>query len=50
VIETFTVGDRVTHDTYGLGRVTADEPSAVIVTFGTQHVRIESPFRKLTKL
>ncbi|MEO7071213.1 MAG: hypothetical protein ABI131_12065 [Nostocoides sp.] len=40
----------MTHDKFGLGRVIAEEASSVIVDFGSQHVRIASPFRSLTKL
>ncbi len=49
-IEQFAVGDRVTHDKFGLGRVTAEEDQAVVVDFGSQRVRVTSPFRSLTKL
>jgi DNA helicase-2/ATP-dependent DNA helicase PcrA len=49
-IELFAVGDRVTHDKYGLGRVVGEEDAAVIVDFGSDRVRIASPFTKLTKL
>lgn len=49
-IEHFEVADRVTHDRFGLGRVIAEEPTAVVVDFGSQRVRIVSPFRSLTKL
>jgi hypothetical protein len=49
-IERFAVEDRVSHDTYGLGRVVNRENEAVTVDFGTQQVRIGSPFNKLTKL
>jgi hypothetical protein len=50
VIEEFAVDDRVTHDRFGVGRVIAEEPAAVIVAFGAQHVRVPSPYRRLTKL
>jgi hypothetical protein len=50
VIEEFALDDRVTHDTYGLGRVVNKEQAAVTVDFGAQRVRVVSPFRKLTKL
>lgn len=51
VIEKFTVEDRVTHDQYGLGRVIAAEDGvAVTVHFGSQEMRLVSPFAKLTKL
>jgi hypothetical protein len=50
-VETFEVNDRVSHDTYGLGRVTSVESErAVTVTFGGQTIRIGSPYVKLTKL
>ena len=50
VIERFAVGDRVTHERYGLGRVIGEEPEAVIVEFGADRVRVTSPFHKLTEL
>lgn len=51
VIEKFSVDDRVTHDQYGLGRVIAAEDDvAVTVHFGSQVMRLVSPFAKLTKL
>lgn len=49
-IEEYAVDDRVTHDKYGLGRVTAKEAGAVIVDFGSQQVRVTSPFNRLSKL
>ena len=49
-VERFTVDDRVTHDTYGLGRIVGEEAAAVTVDFGSYRVRIVSPFAKLTKL
>lgn len=49
-MEEFAVGDRVTHDTYGLGRIVAQEEAAVTVDFGSHQVRVASPFSKLTKL
>lgn len=51
VVEVFEVGDRVTHDRCGLGRVVGVEPGlAVQVEFASQTVRVLSPFRELTKL
>jgi hypothetical protein len=50
VVEQFSVDDRVIHDTYGLGRVVGEESAAVTVDFGSQTVRIVSPFNKLEKL
>jgi hypothetical protein len=49
-VERFAVQDRVTHDRYGLGRVIVAEDDAVTVDFGSQQVRIASPFHRLTKL
>jgi hypothetical protein len=50
--EEFAVEDRVTHDKYGLGRVTTVDSgnSTLIIDFGTQQVRITTPCPKLTKL
>jgi len=50
VVEQYAVGDRVTHDAHGLGRVVGEEDDAVIVQFGPEHVRVRSPYSKLTKL
>lgn len=50
LIERFAVGDRVSHDRYGLGRVTGAESSAVMVDFQTRKVRVASPYRKMKKL
>jgi hypothetical protein len=50
VIEQFTVDDRVTHDSYGVGRVISTDPGAVTVDFRTRTVHIVSPFHKLEKL
>jgi hypothetical protein len=47
----FEVGDRVTHDVFGLGRVTGVEDGvAVIVDFGASQQRIMSPYSRLTGL
>jgi hypothetical protein len=47
----FALQDQVTHDKYGLGRVVEVEPGrAVLVDFGTQRVRLLSPYPKLFKL
>jgi hypothetical protein len=50
VIETFEVGDRVSHDSYGVGRVVTTEGAAVTVDFGSKTVRIASPYNKLEHL
>ena len=49
-IETFEVDDRVSHDSYGLGRVGGVDAGGATVDFGGQTVRITTPFRKMTKL
>jgi hypothetical protein len=47
----FAVGDQVTHDMYGLGRVIGVEGAiAVLVDFGSAQQRILSPYAKMTKL
>ena len=48
--ELFAEQDQVTHDKYGLGRVTSVEDDALIVDFGSCRVRILTPYAKLTKL
>jgi len=50
VIEQFESGDLVSSDSYGMGRVVSTEANAVMVDFGTQTVRIPSPYSKMTKL
>ena len=50
VIERFGLHDRVSHQTYGLGRVVGEESAAVTVDFGNRTLRIISPFHKLEKL
>lgn len=46
----FECGDQVSHDVYGLGRVVGTDAGAVTVDFGTQTVRVVSPFRKMAVL
>lgn len=47
----YTVGERVSHDSYGLGRVVKLEGNtAVNVDFGTHTERIPLPSRKLFPL
>jgi hypothetical protein len=50
VIEQFERGDLVSHDSYGMGRVIGVEASAVTVDFGTQKLRITSPYHKMSRL
>ncbi len=49
-VKEFAVGDLVTHDRHGLGRVISTEADAVLVDFGTVKYRINVPYAKLTKL
>lgn len=49
-IESFDLDDRVSHQTYGLGRVVGKESAAVSVDFGSSIRRIVSPFHKLERL
>ncbi|MGY3202547.1 hypothetical protein [Streptomyces sp. TE5632] len=51
VPEDFAMGDQVTHDVYGLGRVIGIEDGiAALVDFGSTRMRILSPYAKMTKL
>ena len=50
VIEQFEIGDLVSHDAYGMRRVTHVEEAAMTVDFRSQTVRIVSPFAKTSKL
>jgi transcription elongation factor GreA-like protein len=50
-VETFAVGDLVTHDKYGLGNVIGVEDETVIlVDFATHRLRLPLPCAKLIKL
>ncbi|HEX3223592.1 MAG TPA: hypothetical protein VHR35_13570 [Nocardioides sp.] len=49
-IEQFELGDMVSHDVYGLGRVIQVEAAAVTVDFRDRKVRITSPFHKMSRL
>ncbi|GAA2069471.1 hypothetical protein GCM10009801_19190 [Streptomyces albiaxialis] len=49
--EQFAVGDRVSHDMYGLGRVIGIEDGlAVLVDFTSAQKRVMSPYTKMSKL
>lgn len=50
VIPTFEVGDRVTHDKQGMGRVLEVQADAVVVDFNDRPLRVLSPYTKLSKL
>jgi hypothetical protein len=49
-IEEYALGDLVSHDAYGMGRVITVETAAVTVDFRSRTVRIPSPYRKMSKL
>ncbi|HET7430288.1 MAG TPA: hypothetical protein VFJ89_02180 [Nocardioides sp.] len=49
-IEQYSLGDLVSHDSYGMGRVISVEAAAVTVDFGDRTVRIVSPFHKMSLL
>ncbi|MFE6163454.1 CarD family transcriptional regulator [Streptomyces sp. NPDC055239] len=50
-IEQFAVGDRVSHDQYGLGRIVGVEgEEAVVIDFAGRQGRFLSPYAKLAKL
>ncbi|MEU8530416.1 MULTISPECIES: hypothetical protein [Streptomyces] len=51
-VEDFALGDRVSHDRYGLGTITAVELAggAVLADFGTVETRVVSPYYGLHKL
>ncbi|MPY58062.1 CarD family transcriptional regulator [Streptomyces spongiae] len=50
-LKQFAVGDQVTHDMHGLGRVIGiEEGVAALVDFGSTQVRILSPYAKMSKL
>jgi hypothetical protein len=51
VVRHFAVGDKVTHDVYGLGRVIdVEEGAAVLIDFGSARLRVPSPYHKMIKL
>jgi len=50
VVEQYAVHDRVSHDSYGFGRVVSVDTGGATVDFGNRTVRIATPFHKMTKL
>jgi hypothetical protein len=50
VIEGYVVDDRVSHDSYGLGRIVGVDAGGATVDFMGKTVWITTPFRKMTKL
>ncbi|MFF2193756.1 hypothetical protein [Streptomyces sp. NPDC058157] len=49
-VRRFGVGDRVSHDQHGLGRVIGVEEEAVLVDFGSVQKRVLSPYGKMSLL
>ncbi|GAA5034567.1 hypothetical protein GCM10023258_35430 [Terrabacter aeriphilus] len=49
-IETFEVGDRVSHLRHGLGEVIARTEHTVTLRFETGIIRVNSPYERLTRL
>lgn len=49
-VPTFEVDDRVSHDRYGIGRVSVVTASEVTVDFGANRVRVRTPYTKLFKI
>lgn len=49
-VESFELDDRVSHQTYGLGRVVGREREAVTVDFGNCTKRIVTPYKGLEVL
>ncbi|MDK9496743.1 MULTISPECIES: CarD family transcriptional regulator [Streptomyces] len=49
-VRRFDVGDRVSHDQHGLGRVIGVEEEAVLVDFGSVQKRVLSPYGKMSVL
>jgi hypothetical protein len=51
VVQDFTVGERVSHDRFGLGRVLEVEDGvALLVDFGSHRTRIVTPYKGTHKL
>ncbi len=50
IAEEFVVGDRVCHDSHGMGKVIGVDPTGVLVDFGTAKIRVVKPCRKMTTL
>lgn len=49
-IEQYSVGDRVSHDKYGLGTVLDTAEHTITVEFGRERIRLASPYTKVTRL
>ncbi|MEU4348326.1 hypothetical protein [Streptomyces sp. NPDC023838] len=49
--KTFALGDRVSHDQFGLGRIVGVEDGvAMLVDFGSRRARILSPYTRMHRL
>ena len=49
VAETYVLGDRVVHDSHGVGRVLSVDAGGLTVDFTDKTLRITTPCRKMTK-
>jgi hypothetical protein len=50
VVEQYDRGDLVSHDVHGLGTVVSTDALGVTVNFGSQTLRVTSPFARMEKL
>ena len=51
VAKEFSLGDRVSHDQYGLGTIVGvEEGIARLVDFGARQVRVLSPYTRMDRL
>ncbi|MFE2533249.1 hypothetical protein [Streptomyces sp. NPDC059371] len=51
VAKVFSLGDRVSHDQYGLGTIVGvEEGIAMLVDFGARQVRVLSPYTRMDRL
>jgi len=49
-VETYEIGDRVTHTKHGLGVVVGCSDSTVTLRFASALIRVKSPYARLTRL
>lgn len=50
-VTAYSVDDRVSHDTHGIGTVvTVETDQAMTIDFGSHRLRVVTPFRKVTRL
>ncbi|MFC7309575.1 hypothetical protein ACFQVC_35860 [Streptomyces monticola] len=51
IVKHFELGDRVSHDQFGLGRIVGvEEGVAMLVDFGSRQARILSPYTRMDRL